>query len=214
MILLYLAASGWMSIRFSSFRLEIKMHYYVYMIVIIFTLCNICNSFFLNHSVFSCYNFIIIIYMGFIGLESYKSYKKTQKIHNFNIENNNNNNRENNNIDNNSYNFIFNSAQYKLCVNTKLLRFKILFVISLSYIIIYLGLIFFYYFYSKDLYFCAVKIIFDNIIITLLLLLYKPSKIILKNHVCPNKYLNFNKVSFKIIIKHKLINYQIYFRNT
>ena len=168
LVLLFLASTGWKSIRFPTLINELKANFIVYSSILIISSTGVCSNIILKRSLLSSYNILLITYFLFIYYKTKKLTKKICSIHNFYTEDNLN--------------------SYYLCIKAKQKRLKFILFLSIAYSLSYVLLILFQYFIISEG-FSIYKIFLDNISVICLTLLYKPSKIILKNHICPNKYI-------------------------
>lgn len=173
MIIVFLVASGWMSIRFSKLLSEIRKNYLVYLYVFVSSNAYICSVFFITGPKISPCDLMMIIYMLFIILTARKSYLNTKEI-------------------GNSLLFESYHNEYSKCISIKQYRFKTSILLGIFTSIFYSIMILFVNtgllssIENKN----YLRILFDDIIIMFLLVLYKPSSIILKYHVNPTARLS------------------------
>lgn len=181
LIILFLAASGWMSIRFSKIFNEIKMNYSVYLYILLYLNSSICSIFFFKGKLIQPYDYCLMLYLIFIIYTSNRSYHTLKEKYAFLIEI---------------------QEDFNKCFKIKKYRFTMISWLCLSYLIIYTITIWLDNMYSEDKitnvnfnFGNVIRIIVDSIIITLFLVLFKPSSIILRDHVNPNRNVS-NPVSY------------------
>jgi len=166
MIVTFMAASGWNTIRFPSLKNELKRNYFVYLFILFAASSDICSSFFISREeTISPYELLILIYMVFLLYATSKSYAI---------------------VDENYRSLANYYEEYNRCLSVKKSRFNVIFYLIIAYILCFSIIIAMLNIFDVKAYSSPVKIIFDDLFVMGLLILYKPSSVILTNHAAPN----------------------------
>lgn len=166
MIVAFLVASGWMSIRFSSITKELKKHYYIYIYILVTANSDICSSFYIKNTYLTPYDFMSLLFMLYIIYIANKSYNTVLR-------------------NNNKQLFVSFQEEYTKCLTIKKYRFNMIYYLTIGYSLYYISMKTIVDILKLNAYWSSLRFIFEDIIIILLLVLYKPSNILLKNHINP-----------------------------
>lgn len=176
LISMFLVSSGWLSIRFTSPKKEFKKNKVIYIILILWTLSEIVIIILNNRFLYLLYQISILAYMLY---NLFICRLSLRLVHN-----------------NNKILFLYDKG-YERCMKFKEQRFFSLVIFICFYIFIFTGVIIIQNTIGVNTYTETYKILFDDLMLLLLMVIYKPSNIILRDHVCPMNL--FGKVSTLIL---------------